>query len=438
MKLIEQLKEDMKAYMNKIGDIEAQAKAENRPINDAEKEIYDALLNKVEECRSEVELRERKERLTASLEAPEKPATVAKGKIEVGDDRRTKERFGTSGEFMMAVKQACTPGHHGIDPRLFKAAAATGLNETTPSEGGFLLQQSFAQPIFDDIFSTGILSSRCRNQPITVGNSIKIPGYDETSRASSLFGGVTYYWTKEAGEKQASMPKYSSIELVLKKVICLIPATDELLEDAPGLGSFLDSSARSALKFATDDAIINGIGGGQPLGFLNAGCLVSVAKETGQPAATIVAENIIKMYSRMFASSMGNAVWLVNQNTLPQLFTLGLSVGTGGAPIFMPAGGLSQSPYNTILGRPVIPIEQAAALGTVGDITFADLQGYVLAQKGDIRADMSIHVYFLYDQSVFRFVLRIDGQPARKTVLTPFKGGVNDTQSHFVALATRA
>jgi HK97 family phage major capsid protein len=102
----------------------------------------------------------------------------------------------------------------------------------------------------------------------------------------------------------------------------------------------------------------------------------------------------------------------------------------------MPAGGLSQSPYNTILGRPVIPIEQCATLGTVGDIIFADLRGYVLATKGGIQADMSIHVKFVYDESVFRFVMRLDGQPLRESALTPYKG--SSTLSHFVALATRA
>jgi HK97 family phage major capsid protein len=47
-----------------------------------------------------------------------------------------------------------------------------------------------------------------------------------------------------------------------------------------------------------DDAIINGTGAGMPLGVLNAGCLVSVTKESGQKADTIVAENAVKMYHR--------------------------------------------------------------------------------------------------------------------------------------------
>jgi HK97 family phage major capsid protein len=98
---------------------------------------------------------------------------------------------------------------------------------------------------------------------------------------------------------------------------------------------------------------------------------------------------------------------------------------------------MSNSPYNTLLGRPIIPIEQAATLGTVGDIIFADLSGgYLLAEKGGIASDMSVHVRFVYDESTFRFVMRVDGQPVRAAALTPYKG--SETQSHFIVLATRA
>ncbi len=116
---------------------------------------------------------------------------------------------------------------------------------------------------------------------------------------------------------------------------------------------------------------------------------------------------------------------------------MSMAVGTGGVPVFMPAGGISGQPYNTLFGRPVIPIEQAATLGAAGDIIFADLAGgYILADKGGIKSDMSIHVGFTNDESTFRFVLRCDGQPVRATALTPYKG--SDTLSHFVVCAVRA
>ncbi len=61
----------------------------------------------------------------------------------------------------------------------------------------------------------------------------------------------------------------------------------------------------------------------------------------------------------------------------------------------------------------------------------------VLEEKGGIEAAMSIHVKFVYDESVFRFVLRVDGQPERASALTPYKGGAGATLSHFVTLEAR-
>jgi HK97 family phage major capsid protein len=88
------------------------------------------------------------------------------------------------------------------------------------------------------------------------------------------------------------------------------------------------------------------------------------------------------------------------------------------------------------MGLPIIVTEQCGTVGDLGDIILANFKdGYILAEKGGIQADMSIHVRFIYDESVFRFVLRLDGQPVRASALTPYKGSI--TQGHFIALAAR-
>ena len=440
MKTLTQYREDIRNLMKKAGDIDAQCTNENREITEAELALKNEILDAVEDLRKKVQTTERQERIATILEAPADggPKTQPGPHGLTPPEDRKKDRFSTFGEQMVAVMRAGTGGQ--VDPRLYTVrAAATGLGESVPSDGGFLIQQDFATTLLQDVYETGILASRCRRQPIS-GNSngIKIPGVDETSRASTRYGGILGYWEDEAAEKTASKPKFRRIELSLKKLIGLCYATDELMADAAALEAFIRASFAGEFGFLLDDAIINGTGAGQPLGILNAGCLVSVTAETGQKAATLVTENIIKMYARRFASQTGNYVWLYNQAIEPQLFTMSLSVGTGGAPVFMPPGGLSGAPYGTILGRPALAIEQAAALGTVGDIILANLQnGYILAEKGGIQSDMSIHVRFVYDESVFRFVMRVDGQPIRASALTPYKGGATATQSHFIALATR-
>jgi hypothetical protein len=49
----------------------------------------------------------------------------------------------------------------------------------------------------------------------------------------------------------------------------------------------------------------------------------------------------------------------------------------------------------------------------------------------------SIHLRFDYDQTAFRFVFRIDGQPWWPTAATPLYA-TSDTLSPFVTLAERA
>jgi HK97 family phage major capsid protein len=437
MKTISQYRDDIKALMAKSGDIDAQAVNENRDLTDTEVVLKNEILDTVEEYEKIVASLERQERISKRLETPAQPLTVPKDtKIEVGEDRKSKDTFKSFGEQMAAVMHASRPGGH-VDPRLYNAA--TGLGESVASDGGFLVQTDFSNELLQQVFETGKLAPMCRKIQISGNaNSMKMHGVDETSRASTRYGGIVGYWKDEAAQKTASTPKFREINLSLKKLIGLCYATDELLADASALEGFLRQAFASEFGFLLDDAIINGTGAGQPLGILNAGCKVTVSKETGQAADTVVAENIVKMRSRLFASSRSNSVWLVNQNVEPQLHTMSLAVGTGGVPVYMPAGGLSNSPYDTLYGRPIIPIEQCPTLGDLGDIILADFtNGYLLAEKGGIQSDMSIHVQFLYDESVFRFVMRVDGQPVRKTALTPYKGGANFTQSHFVVLEAR-
>ena len=269
-------------------------------------------------------------------------------------------------------------------------------------------------------------------------NSIKINGIDESSRANgSRWGGIQMYWEEEAAEKTKSKPKFRQIRLELKKLIGLCYATDELLEDSAALEAVISQAFQNEMGFKIDDGILNGTGAGQLLGIRNQPATIQQTKETGQDAATVVYENIVKMWSRLLPDAQMNSVWLINQDVFPQLATMGLAVGTGGSAVYLPPGGASVSPYASLMGRPIIPMEQCQTLGTNGDIMLGDFgNGYIFVDKGGLKQDMSIHVRFQYDESCFRFVYRCDGQPVLAKAITPFKG--SNTLGHFVKLQTRS
>ena len=145
----------------------------------------------------------------------------------------------------------------------------------------------------------------------------------------------------------------------------------------------------------------------------------------------------MKMRSRLIGSSRANSVWYINQDIEPQLQQMTIAVGTGGVPVYMPASGLSEDGFDRLYGRPVIPIEYAATLGTVGDIVLCDPSQYILIDKGGVKQATSMHVAFTTEEQAFRASYRVDGQSSWANVLTPFKGTGN-TLSPWVALATRA
>lgn len=357
----------------------------------------------------------------------------AEENAEVLKDDPNKEesrKFRSLGEQMMAVYRASTPAGR-IDSRL-TTRSASGLNETNPSDGGFLVQKDFVTDLLKRTYETGILASKVKKIPLTTNaNGIKINAIDESLRANgSRWGGIQTYWESEAEQLASSKPKFRTMDLSLKKLTGLCYVTDELLQDSAALENVIREAFAEEFGFKIDDAILAGTGAGQPLGILNSGALVKVEKEVGQ-TEKITVENLVKMWSRLWSRSRANSVWYINPEIEPLLYTLKV----GDRPVYIPAGGLSDAPYATLFGRPVQPLEQCSAVGDVGDIILADFGQYLLIDKGGINATSSIHVRFLYDENVFRFIYRVDGQPVWNKALQPYKGVA--TVSPFITLGKR-
>lgn len=423
------LKRQYAEIKNQMRAITATAeKRDDSKLTEQEAEKWSALRNEADEMRKRIEQAEYMDQLERE-EGTEEPE---------GRSADDPQGFAEPGEFYKAVRNACMPGGH-VDPRLsMEQRAASGMQETDPAQGGVLVPSQIMSGILKRTYEFSQVANRCRK--IGVGanfNGISMKGIDETSRATgSRWGGVRGYWKAEADTATDSNPKFRTIDMDLQKLMAFSYATDELLEDTQALASVIDQSIAEEFAWLLDEAIISGTGAGTPMGILKSDALVSVAKEDGQAADTIVYENIVAMWSRMWARSRANAVWYINQDCEPQLDTMALVVGTGGIPVYLPAGGISGAPYSTLKGRPVIPIEQAKTVGDLGDIMLTDMSQYLLIDKGGLNRDVSMHVRFLYAEQTFRFTYRVNGQPLWNSALTPANG--SNTLSPFVALAARA
>ena len=354
-------------------------------------------------------------------------ADKSKGSMRVAA-KALNGKFRSFGEFLEQIHPSQSLRAGGLDARL------KVLGEGQGDQGGFLVPEQFVANLLALSLEQAVIRPRAFTIPMA-SNTVRIPVVRDTTHASNVFGGVQAYWTPESGSVTASEPTFGQAALVAKKLVGYTTASNELLMDnAVGLEALLTRLFPEALAYFEDDAFINGDGAGEPTGILNAGALVSVGAETGQAATTIVAENLDKMYSRMLPTSVGRAVWLAHPDTFPQLAALSRSVGTGGSAVWV--ANMAGGPPQSIYGRPLIFTEKCKTLGTVGDIYFADLSYYVVGDRQGMTMSASPHVRFTNDETVWRFIQRLDGRPWIESALTPRQG--SNTLSPFVALATRS
>ena len=351
--------------------------------------------------------------------------------------------FKSYGDQLFAVKEAAyiAKGQvdKSVDPRLYGIhQKATGTSEIIPADGGFLVAQEFIPTLINRPHNTGQIWAKVRKQQVGPNfNGFKVPMINEVSRADgSRLGGVRGYWLGEGGTLTASKPGIRQISLELQKLICMCYCTDELLQDAVQLESYINLWFPEEFGFKMDDAIIEGDGQGKPLGITASPAKYQVSKETNQVAATVVTQNILKMWQSMYAPSRATAEWFINQEVESQLDQLSLAVGTGGIPVYMSLNmGITEDGRMRLKSRPVNIIEQCSALGTEGDIILFDPQQYMLGEKGGINFATSIHVQFITDETAFRWTYRSNGMPMWNSTLTPFKGSIR--MSPIITLQTR-
>lgn len=469
---LEEMRARLEELNNKAIEIQAKADLEKRDLTDDEAEDQRVALEQFDKLKIQKEQRERLEEQTRLLKNPDEgrepepstritdpeipgrkagepiqSRTIVDGKPRIArvTDRALKDPkcgWRSFGEFAHGVIAGSLPGAQP-DERLLRATLSTFGSEGVGADGGFAVPPDFRDTIKEELEGEDSLLPRT-DQLISSTNNLTVPK-DETTPWQTT-GGILANWIGEGSAITQSKPSLETINLKLHKLAVLVPITDELQMDAAALSGWLSRKAPQKINFAINLAIIQGTGAGQPLGILNAAHTVSVAKTASQLADTFLAQNVIAMYARMYAPWRRNAIWLINQDLEPMLHTMSLSGktitgadATGyGSTVYMPANSLSNSPWATLYGRPVIPTQACETLGDKGDIFFASLKdGYVTVQKtSGIRTESSIHLWFDQDTTAFKFIMRIAGQPWFNTTISPRDGST--TYSAFVTLDERA
>ena len=317
--------------------------------------------------------------------------------------------------------------HSGrADNRLINASMVEGI----PEFGGYSVPEEYGAFLMDKSLENEII--RPRATVWAMGSETKkVPAFDGADRTNNLFGGISGEWLEEGQTGTRKTAKLRLIQLKAKKLACFSQASNELIADGMSFEEMLAGALIKGLGWYMDYAFINGTGEGQPLGIINDPALITVNKEDSQEPATITYQNVVNMFSRLAPSCFTNAVWLANPSVIPQLLTMTITIGTGGAqiPVFREESGKF-----TLLGKEVLFTEKCPALGAKGDLILADLSQYAIGMRKEIALDRSNVPGWMEDMTDYRVIVRVDGQGTWDKPITPKNGA---TLSWAVALEAR-
>jgi HK97 family phage major capsid protein len=319
-----------------------------------------------------------------------------------------------------------------------RALVEAAMSSTEPASGGFLIPDEFRATLMQVALETALVRPRATVIPMT-SLRVSMPIVDSTSNVSSVYGGIIGYWAEEGAALTQSQPTFGRIVLEAKKLTAYTAVPNELRRDsAISVETLLNTMMPQGISWFEDIAFLFGSGVGEPLGVLNPNnaAILSVAAQGGQPSGTILWENIVAMYARMLPSSLANAVWVVPPNALPELFTMALSVGTGGSILGpIAANNGTGAPVMQLLGLPIVVSEKVTALGGAGDVSLVDFSQYLIGDRMAMEAEQSADYLFGNDMMAYRFIERVDGRPWLQSAITPRNGG--PTLSPYVQLAAR-
>lgn len=446
---IKELKSNQDALSKEINDLlQAAVKDGDRDLNAEELEAIEAkeaeitaLETKIADEGKKASERIKKaneDRVKAMGQRRSKPDgynannTIGKQKENFTED--PKKGFKDHREFLVCVMQAGLNLGYTEDQRLkYLATAGSDENSTTSDPyGGFLIPAGFSPDVMSVMSEADPIAPFVTKIPMT-NAVVPINARVDKNHSSSVSGGLTVGRRAETQAATASRMQFEQVTLNAHPLFGLAYASEELLARSPiSFVAILEAGFKDEFPSKLINERLNGTGNGQFEGVIAAPCTVSVAKESGQAGATILYENVVKMRARCWGYN--NAIWLYNQDTLPQLMTMVQNVGTGGVPVWQTSARDGEP--DRLLGRPAFATEYTQTLGTVGDIVLGNWSQYLEGTLTPMQQAESMHVRFENHERTFKFWIENDARCWWRSALTPKVS--TTTLSPFVTLATRA
>jgi HK97 family phage major capsid protein len=400
---IHEMRDALQGVYDRMEELNELTITENRDFSEAEDSEYRGLESQADSYEKKIKREESIRSRRAAAPMPERPDTRNAPQMQVRDyDQRD---FSSLGEFLFAVRfRQSDQRLRGVEQREADAQAmGDGLHDSTDGPlGGYAVPEQFRAELLEVAQQGAII--RPRAFVIPAGSPpdapIFMPALDQTD-SRNRYGGVEVQWIEEAGTKPQTDFNLRQVELQPYEVAGHIVINDKLLRNWQAADAVSRRLLAGAITSATDTAFLTGDGDGKPQGFIGSSATYTVNR--AEPNAIGYAD-VAAMYSRMLMG--GSPVWIASQSILPQLLTM---VDGDGRYIFQP--GAREGVQPQLLGFPIIWSERTPALGTAGDLSFVDLQYYLIKDGSGPFVAASEHVHFTTNQTVIKTFFNVDGKP---------------------------
>lgn len=359
-----------------------------------------------------------------------RPVSFAGQRQPIGSD------YDDGGEFLFDCWQVATGMKR--DPRLVyfredkSGHEEKQMVENVGASGGFLVPTEFLAALQsvgpeDAIIRPRATKIRMRRR------AIDIPVLDQTGTTAGVphwFGGMLFYWAEEATQKTITTAQFRKVTLTAHKIIGYTRSSDELLDDAAiSLSDFLAGPMGFAggTVWHEDYSFLRGTGAGQPLGIINAGATITVARAA---AGAVSYTDLVNMVENFLPSATG--MWVAHQSVLSNLMLMqDAAGGAAGTGTFIWGSAADGVPAR-LLGMPIVFTEKTPRIGVAGDIMLIDPKYYLLGDRQATTIESTKFDQWAYDQTSWRVVHRVDGQPWLSAPLT-YQDGTSQV-SPFVIL----
>lgn len=372
-----------------------------------------ALVSEAEALSAEIVAEERADALVASLESPArpqiKPSPVASAPV------RKPTREAQVDAFYAALPRG---------ERALVAAANDIFQEAVPADGGYVIPVD-KRELMKLIAPEGMVHTLC-DTIFTGSNAVTLPLDEDAPWSASLDAGDVAEGAALTEEKIA----FTTKTFTLSKAGALARVTNEMLSDVSGFGGYVQGKLGDKLSWKLHARAI--------AAFLASPAKKTIAKTVAAAAGSAPdLANVQAMWGGMLAQHKASAVWLANPLLEASLQNLRLADANGNVfPVYIPAGGISDSPYAKLYGRPIYFVEGMPAVGTEGDLSLVCPQTFyqVLKASGP-RIEYSTEAEFKNDVVLYRGYIRSVCASKHTGLITRADG---TTAGNVLTVGTRA